>query len=286
MEVLLEQLKPKETILRVAIQGIVGSFHHQVAMEALDCPFDISECLSFDEVADALHHGDCDMAVMALENSIAGSILPNYALIDTYGFSISGEYYMNISQNLIALSGQRLADIKEVHSHPMALLQCMDFLKQHPHIRLVEDKDTAETARRIAQQQLEGIAAIGSHIAATLYKLEVLVPNIQTVDSNMTRFALLTRKPIVAPKTVNKASLKFELHHHKGSLASVLTMMRDYNLNLTKIQSLPIINTPWKYAFFVDVTFDSYSDFKEALEQIQKMAQQCRVLGEYKNEQR
>lgn len=271
---------------RIAIQGIRGSFHHQVVLEYFNHENEIDECLSFEEVVDSLLAGQSSQAVMALENSIAGSIIPNYALIDKNNLQIIGEHYLDIYQNLMVLGDQNIQDIKEIHSHPMALLQCMDFLKKHPHIKLVEDKDTAETARRIHQQQLKGIAAIASKAASSMYDLNIIAPEIQTINNNMTRFVIVTKHKSVAIKeNINKASLKFELDHKRGSLAAVLNVMSDCKLNLTKIQSLPKIETPWKYSFFVDVTFEKYDDFEKAKAIINIMAEHFKILGEYQNKQ-
>ncbi len=268
----------------IAIQGIKGSFHHQVAQEYFDSNIDVDECLSFEELIDSLLSNKSTQAVMAIENSIAGAIIPNYALIDKNNLEIIGEYYLEIHQNLMALNGQKIADILEVHSHPMALLQCMDFLKKYPNIKLVEDKDTAETARRIHQKQLKGIAAIASKTASQLYDLEILAPEIQTINNNMTRFVIISKNKIKVDKSnINKASLKFELNHKRGSLAAILNVMSDCKLNLTKIQSLPKIETPWKYSFFVDVTFDDYNDFQKAKSIIEIMAEYFKVLGQYEN---
>jgi prephenate dehydratase len=272
---------------KIAIQGIKGSFHHQVALDYFHPSFEIDECLSFEEVVVSLLSGQSDLAVMALENSIAGSIIPNYALIDKNNLNIIGEHYLDIHQNLMAFKGQKIEDIQEVHSHPMALLQCMDFLKSHPNIKLVEDKDTAETARRIHQNQIKGIAAIGSKVASRMYNLEILAPEIQTINNNMTRFVIVSKNNSEISKSkINKASLKFELDHKRGSLAAVLNVMSDCKLNLTKIQSLPKIETPWKYSFFVDVTFEEYSDYIKAKAVLQIMAEYFKVLGEYENRQR
>ncbi|MEY3500815.1 MAG: hypothetical protein RL308_2484 [Bacteroidota bacterium] len=271
-------------IQKVAIQGIKGSFHHQVALGHYHQDIEVDECMSFEELVDSLLSGQSNQAVMALENSIAGSIIPNYALIDKNNLHIIGEYYMDIHQNFMALKGQKIEDISEVHSHPMALLQCMEFLKNYPHIKLVEDKDTAETARRIHQQQLKGIAAIASKTASRMYDLEIIAPEIQTINNNMTRFVILNKENSFVPKQeINKASLKFELDHKRGSLAAVLNVMSDCKLSLTKIQSLPKIETPWKYSFFVDVTFDSYEDYSKAKSVVAIMAEYFKVLGEYKN---
>jgi prephenate dehydratase len=221
---------------------------------------------------------------MAIENSIAGSIIPNYALIDNENLHIVGEQYLDIQHNLMALPGQSLSDIKEVYSHPMALLQCKEFFKKHPHIKLVEDKDTAEVAERIQKHQLKGIAAIASALAAELFELEILAPSIQTIKHNETRFVIVKLENHEFPESeINKASIKFDVDHKRGSLAALLNVMSDCKLNLTKIQSLPKIETPWKYAFFVDVTFENYDDFKKAKSIINIMAHNFKVLGEYKN---
>lgn len=269
---------------KIAIQGIIGSFHHQVAQEYFGKDVVVDECLSFDELVDSLLSGKSTQAVMAIENSIAGPIIPNYALIDKNNLHIIGEHYLRIHQNLMALKGQSIADIKEVHSHPMALLQCMDFLKKYPHIKLVEDKDTAETARRIQQNQLGGIAAIASKVASDMYDLEILAPEIQTIKNNMTRFVIIKKENSFVPENeINRASLKFELDHKRGSLAAVLNVMSDCKMNLTKIQSLPKIETPWKYSFFVDVTFEKYEDYAKAKSLLAIMAEYFKILGEYPN---
>ncbi|MFE3847360.1 prephenate dehydratase [Flavobacterium sp. LB3P45] len=269
---------------KIAIQGIKGSFHHQVAQEYYYQNVEVDECLSFEELVDSLLSGKSDQAVMAIENSIAGPIIPNYALIDKNNLHIIGEHYLDIHQNLMALRGQKIEDIQEVHSHPMALLQCMEFLKKYPNIKLVEDKDTAETARRIHQNQLKGIAAIASKTASEMYELEILAPEIQTINNNMTRFVIIKKEnSFVAENEINRASIKFELDHKRGSLAAVLNVMSDCKMNLTKIQSLPKIETPWKYSFFVDVTFDKYEDYAKAKALLTIMAEYFKVLGEYKN---
>ncbi len=268
----------------VAIQGVRGSFHDIVSKQYFNTPVNIIECSTFDTVADTLITKQCDAAIMALENSIAGSIIPNYALIDKYGLYIVGEHYLDIQHNLMALRGQDITAISEVYSHPMALLQCKDFFRQHPHIKLVEDKDTAEVAQRIQQQQLKGVGAIASTMAAEIFNLNILAHSIQTIKHNETRFVIVKRKNTEVPESeINKASIKFEADHKRGSLATILNVMSDCKLNLTKILSLPIMETPWKYAFFVDVTFEQYADFKKAKSIIEIMAYNFKVLGEYKN---
>lgn len=270
--------------LRIAIQGIKGSNHHQVAKNYFDEEVEMVECLSFDAVVDQLLQKKADKGVMAIENSIAGSIIPNYALVHQNDLHIIGEYYLNIHHNLMVLNGQKFEDIKEVSSHPMALLQCKEFFKDFPSIRLVEDVDTAETAKRIHEQKLGHVAAIAPKVAAELYDLDIVADNIQTIKNNSTRFIIVKTKNKELPKEeINKASLRFLTDHKRGSLATVLNVMSDCNLNLTKIQSLPVIETPWKYAFFVDVTFNKYGDFDKAKLLLNIMLEDLKILGEYKN---
>ncbi len=270
--------------LKIAIQGIKGSNHYQVAREYYGNHIELVECLSFDALVDRLLDGTADKGVMAIENSIAGSIIPNYALVYSNNLHIIGEHYQNIHHNLMVLKGQQLKDVREVHSHPMALLQCKEFFRGYPNIKLVEDADTAETAKRIQEQNLRHIGAIAPKAAADLYDLDIVAPEIQTIKNNATRFIIVKTKNKEIPKEeINKASLRFITDHKRGSLAAVLNVMSDCSMNLTKIQSLPIIETPWKYAFFVDVTFESYANFAKAKSLLDIMSEDFKVLGEYKN---
>lgn len=269
---------------RVAIQGIKGSFHHTVSQEYFKEDILVNECLTFDKLVNSLLNKESDLAIMAIENSIAGSIIPNYALIDHHHLHIIGEHYLDVQHNLMALEGQSIQEIHEVHSHPMALLQCKAFFKEYPHIMLVEDKDTADVAKRIQLGHLKGIAAVASTTAAEIYDLNILAERIQTMKHNETRFMIVkTSNSVLDPSDINKASIKFELDHKRGSLAAILNVMSDCKLNLTKIQSLPKLDTLWKYAFFVDITFDSYEQYLKAKSIIEIMAEDFKVLGEYKN---
>ncbi|WP_417363546.1 prephenate dehydratase [Galbibacter sp.] len=272
---------------KIAIQGILGSFHHQVAQEYFGEDVEVDECLSFDALVDSLLSKESSVAVMAIENSIAGSIIPNYARIDDNDLHIIGEHYISVHHNLLALKGQSIADIKEVYSHPMALLQCKAFFRQYPHIKLIEDVDTAEVARRIQQGNLKGVGAIASKIAADIFELDILAERIQTMTNNSTRFVIIqTQNSVIPIAEINKASVKFELGSKRGSLATVLNVMSDCRLNLTKIQSLPKIETPWRYSFFVDVTFEEYADFQKAKSLLALMASEFKIHGEYKNTMR
>ncbi len=268
----------------IAIQGIQGSFHHQVAKEYFGNGVEVRSCDSFPKLMEELSEGGIQQGIMAIENSIAGSILPNYALIDENKVRIIGEHYIPIHMNMMALQGQSIDDIVEVRSHPIALLQCKNFFENYPNIKLVEDSDTADVARQIAEQNLKGIAAVASKTAASIFDLEVLAEGIHTVKNNSTRFLILSSNGHLVDKNeINKASLKFELDQEHGNLASVLNILNDCNLNLTKIQSLPIIESPWKYSYFIDVTFGNYSEYLKAKEILGIITEELKVLGEYKN---
>jgi prephenate dehydratase len=244
----------------------------------------VKPCDSFPKLMQELSEGAIQQGIMAIENSIAGSILPNYALIDENKVHIIGEHYIPIHMDLMALQGQSIDDILEVRSHPIALLQCKEFFKKYPHIKLIEDTDTAEVAKRISEKQSKGIGAVASVMAADLFGLEILAEGIHTKKSNATRFLIVsTIKKEPNGIKIDKASLKFELESRRGSLVSVLNIIRDYNLDMTKIQSMPIIETPWKYSFFVDVIFEDYSEFQKAMEILEVMTEHLKILGTYKN---
>lgn len=272
--------------MKVAIQGVKGSFHHKVAQEYFGSDIAVVECMSFPRLVDVLISGEAQDAVMAIENSIAGAILPNYSLLDTHDLHIEGEYYLDIQHNLMASPGQIISDIKEVWSHPMAILQCRDFFRAYPSIKLVEDTDTAGVAREIENRKLKGIGAIASTAAAHIYNLEILKPSIQTIAQNATRFFILNKEETEVQNTIDKASLRFTTDHKRGSLATILNVLSDCKMNLTKIQSMPIIEKPWEYAFFVDVTFDTVDSFEKATQLLAIMAKDFKVLGAYKNQKR
>jgi prephenate dehydratase len=268
----------------IAIQGAEGSNHHKVARDFYGTSIALKECMSFDALVDSLINASAKAGVMALENTIAGSIIPNYALIDSNNLHIIGEEYLNIHHHLMCLKGQRIENIKEVWSHPMALLQCKEFFKKYPHIKLVEDVDTADVAKRISNENLAGIGAIAPKIAAEIFGLEIIEDEIQTIKENATRFVIVqTDAPNNKNEEINKASLKFQLNHKRGSLAAILNVLSDCKMSLTKIQSLPVIETPWKYSFFVDVTFENYKEYEKAKVILEIMAEEFKVLGTYKN---
>lgn len=264
----------------IAIQGVKGSFHHKAAQIYFGNDIILNECLSFDQMPKLLTTNKVEYLIMAIENSIAGAILANYKLIDQYNLSIIGELYLPIQHQLMALKNQSINNIKELWSHPMAINQCRLFLRKHPHIKLIEASDTAEVAKIIQQKQLKGIAAIASKKAADIYNLSIISENIQTNKENYTRFFILNNisKPVV---NFNKVSLKFITKHKKGSLVEVLKIFIKNELNLSKIQSLPIENDPWQYAFFADVIFDNNNQFKNVLYEMEKIVSEVKILGKY-----
>ena len=274
--------------MNIAIQGIMGSFHHIVAHQYFGKDIALTECLSFDEMPQMLNDNRVDGAVMAIENTLAGSILSNYALINEFDLKIQGEVHLPIHHNLMGLKGQSLQDIKEVWSHPMAILQCRKFFRAYPHIKLVEAADTAEVAKQINDKKLIGIAAIASKKAAEIYNLNIIESEIQTRKQNYTRFFILKKSNgnITKLSKVNKASLRFITHHETGSLSDVLRTFADFNMNLSKIQSLPIIDNPWNYAFFADVIFADYERFQKAIEAVKGKVSELKILGEYEQSKR
>lgn len=270
----------------IAIQGAEGSNHHKVVRNFYGTSIQLKECMSFDFLVESLLDNSADLGVMALENTIAGSIIPNYALIDKHNLHIIGEKYLNIHHHLMGLKGQKMEDIKEVWSHPMALLQCKEFFKKHRHIKLVEDIDTADVAKRISKERLKGIAAIAPKIAAEIFNLNIIEDEIQTIKENSTRFVIVQTEQPKRNEATNKASIKFQLDHKRGSLAVILNVLSDCKMSLTKIQSLPIIEKPWKYSFFVDVTFSEYKNYEKAKAIIEIMAEEFKILGIYKNDRK
>ncbi|OWP77201.1 prephenate dehydratase [Flavobacterium oreochromis] len=270
--------------ITVAIQGIRGSFHQQVAQNYFGTNIEVVECKTFKEVAKLLKKGKVNYGVMAIENSIAGSLIPNYALIDENQLNVLGEYFLKISLNLMAFPGQQIEDIKEVHSHPIALLQCAKFLEKYKHIKVIESSDTAITAKKIKEEKLKGIAALAGPIASEVYDLEILAREVQSVESSITRFMILEKTNSNTTRNkVNKASVKFELDNRPGGLATVLNVMNNCKLNLTKIQSMSIVEKPFQYSFFVDVVFEEYNYFEKAKSILELMTTHFKLLGEYQS---
>jgi prephenate dehydratase len=266
-----------------AIQGYEGSFHQVAAQLFYGKNVQVICCDTFKEVVKiAADKKESDGGVMAIENSIAGSILPNYNLLQKSNLKIIGEIYLQIRQNLLVNPGVKLEDIREVHSHTMALQQCYEFLDKYKW-RLVETDDTALSAKHIHQHKSKHVAAIAGKLAAELYGLEVIAPNIHTMKNNYTRFLMLKPEDaVVRIENADKASVSFYTDHSKGSLAKVLTKIAEGGVNLSKLQSLPIPGTDFKYAFHADLEFDSMSQFSSVLDAIQNCTEQMKIYGIYK----
>jgi prephenate dehydratase len=274
--------RTKQMNKKIAIQGFQGSFHQEAAHNFFGKKVDVICCNTFSQLIKmASNKNESDGAVMAIENSIAGSILPNYSLLQKSKLKIIGEVYLPIKQQLLVNKGVLLGDIKEIHSHPMALLQCLDYLEKGKW-KLVETDDTALSAKHIHQHKSKHIAAVASKLAAELYNLEIIVPNIHTQKNNYTRFLVLSRVEDYV-EDANKASIQFYTNHAKGSLAKVLSKIADCGINLSKLQSMPIPGSNFQYSFYADVEFDNKRQFEKALAAIEKLTQNTTVFGIYKN---
>ncbi len=269
--------------LKIAIQGGQASFHDMATRQYFaGHAVELRECVSFRVLCEALANRTVDAAVMAIENTLAGSILPNFSLLERYHFHIIGETYLHIQQNLMALPGQSLADIHTVRSHPMALLQCSDFLENHPHMRAMESFDTAESAREIRQQQLRGVAAIASKLAAKRYQLQILAAEIENLRQNYTRFLILMNDDYRNGTPPDKATLSFRTTHEVGALVKVLQIFREHDLNLSLIQSVPIPGHPSEYAFHVDLLWNDEEQFHRGIAAARPFAKDMKILGIYK----
>jgi len=270
---------------RVAIQGVKGCFHEQAARlfyeEHGQTVPDIVECLTFDDLYRSMNDGVADAAVMAIENTVSGGLLPNFELLRKYDRQIKGEVFLRIQQNLMALPGQTIEDIKEVRTHYMAINQTREFFKDYPWIRLVESEDTAKSAADVAGDGLMGVGAVASVLAADLYGLDILAESIETYKQNFTRFLAFDDAFEVDRQRINKASMCFTLPHTPGSLAHVLTILSFYDMNLTRIQSLPIPGQEWQYFFYVDIKFEDYLRYEQALAAVRPLMEDLDILGEY-----
>lgn len=268
---------------KVSIQGYEGSFHQAAARQFFGKDVEVIPCGNFrDVIRLAGNKKESDGGVMAIENSIAGSILPNYTLLQNSGLRITGELYLQINQHLLVNPGVTLQDIREVHSHPMALQQCLQYLDKF-NWKLVETEDTALSAKHIHQHRSKHIAAIASKLAAELFELDILAPNIHTMKHNYTRF-LVVQRPDAVPEVegADKASVNFHTDHSRGSLARVLTRIADGGINLSKLQSFPIPGSNWQYSFHADMEFDTIGQFNEVIEKIRPITAELKVYGVYK----
>lgn len=278
---------PFRCMKKIAIQGEVGSFH-DVASHCYFKGEDIELicCNTFEQVFEEMKKDSNVIALVAIENTIAGSLLHNYDLLRESGAQIIGEHKLRISHSLMCLPDEGWDDITEVNSHPVALMQCRDFLKKHPEMKIVETDDTAGSAKNIKEKGLKGHAAICSKAAAAIYGMKVLEEGIETNKHNFTRFLVLAdpwqAEELSIPSESNKASIVFSLPHSEGSLSQVLSIFSFYKINLTKIQSLPIIGREWEYMFYIDIMYDDYTRYRQSIDAVRPLTKQMKILGEYK----
>ncbi|MBR4590517.1 MAG: prephenate dehydratase [Bacteroidaceae bacterium] len=272
---------------KIAIQGEIGSFHDVASHRYFENEeFELICCDTFEDVFVNMKKDKDVIGVMAIENTIAGSLLHNYELLRDSGMFIVGEHKLRISHSLLCLPDEDWDDITEVNSHPVALMQCRNFLKNHPNFKIVETADTAGSAKNISENNLRGHAAICSKFAAPLYGMKVLEEGIETNKHNFTRFLVMCN-PELAPQLsvkeqANKSSIVFSLAHTEGQLSQVLSILSFYRINMTKIQSLPIIGKEWEYLFYVDLTFNDYTRYRQSIDAIRPLINQLTILGEYK----
>lgn len=276
--------------LRIGIQGVKAAFHEVAARKyftGADRPIELEfvECATFPRLCQALQKGETDYNVMAIENSIAGSILPNYLLLEKFNLKIIGEVYLRIVMNLMALPGQTIQQLNTVMSHPMALLQCQDFLNQYPHLKIVEANDTAESAKEIKQKNLIGVGAIASRLAAEVYDLNLLAESIESDKNNYTRFLAVSRGEVFKPELIpDKSSLRFEVSHRPGSLLSILSSFMSHGINMSKLQSVPILGRPQEYSFHVDLEFQDLEEYKHAIQELKLKTVNLIEFGLYKKD--
>ena len=271
-------MKPK-----IAIQGFEASFHEITAIQFFGNEIETVECATFPKLFDVMEKGEADFAVCAIENSLAGSILPNYAHLRNSNLEIVGEVYLRIEMNLMALPNQEMHQIEEIHSHPMALLQCQGFFENYPQIQLVESNDTALSAKEIKEKHIKHRAAVASKRAAELFELDIIAADIHDNKRNFTRFLVLSKPTTIdhRPSAINKSSISFRAHHTAGSLAKVLTVIGNHNIYLTKIQSVPVVGEEWQYYMYADLEFEDVDSYRKMLEEIEPLTKELKILGEY-----
>lgn len=270
-----------KTKTRVAIQGIKASFHEEAAFNFFGRDIQTIECNSFKQTCDCLEKDDADFVVMAIENSIAGSLLPNYTLIREYNFAVTGEVYLPIQLHLMALPGINFEDIKFATSHPIAIRQCVDFFEEYPHIQVIESNDTAACAKKIKDEQLTDTVAIANTLAAELYGLNIIERRIESNKKNYTRFLILQKNKIDNHAEINKASICFQVGNHVGALAKVLNIFAEHAVNLTKIQSMPVLGKRNEYYFYVDMEWHKMENYDTAIRKVLKYTVNFNIMGEY-----
>ena len=269
--------------IRIAIQGYPGAFHEIAAKHYhKKREIDIIPAATFEEMIQIVEdEKKSDGGMMAIENSIAGSLMYNYTLLNESNLKISGEVYLRIKHNLLAIPGQKIADIKEVYSHPMAIAQCREFFKKYPHIKLIEDVDTALSAKMIRDNQMKGAGAIASSLAAEMYEMETLANGIETNKRNFTRFLVLNKNDQQIQELPKKVSICFSTPHKVGSLHSVLGALVGNHANMTKIQSVPILGSEWQYRFFVDFVLEHPVLFSKTMDDLKRLTKGLKILGTY-----
>jgi prephenate dehydratase len=273
----------KATKPRVAIQGIKASFHEEAAYKYFGNNIETVECSSFKHTCEKLEKGEADYVIMAIENSIAGSLLPNYTLIREHNFAVIGEVYLSIQLHLMALPGVKFEDIKFATSHPIALRQCVDFFEEYPQIKVVESSDTAACAKKIADEKLTDTVAIANTLAAELYGLNIIERRIESNKKNYTRFLILKKETTeVTEKSANKASIVFQTGNHVGALSKILNVFAELDVNLTKIQSMPVLGKRNEYYFYVDVEWNNMENYDTAIRRALKYTSNFNIMGEYK----
>lgn len=274
-------MKTKKT--RVAIQGIKASFHEEAAYKFFGKDIETIECNSFKQTCDTLEKNESDFVIMAIENSIAGSLLPNYTLIRDYNFAVHGEVYLPIQLHLMALPGVKFENIRFATSHPIAIRQCVDFFDDYPNIQVIESNDTAACAKKIRDEQLTDTVAIANTLAAELYGLNIIERRIESNKKNYTRFLILKKDKTDDGKKINKASICFQVGNHVGALSKVLNIFAELNVNLTKIQSMPVLGKRNEYYFYVDMEWQDMDKYDTAIRKALKYTVNFNIMGEYES---
>jgi len=269
--------------MQIAIQGVKGAFHEVAARNYFGNDIDILPMLHFSDLAESVKNGDCDYGIMAVENTISGTIHANLNLIREHKLVVCGEEYLRIRQNLVANKGTKIEDLNEVRSHYMAINQSRKFFKQYPNVQLVDSIDTALSMKEIKEDGLNNIGAIGSLLAAEHYDLDVLAEGIETNTKNYTRFLILRNKENWKKQASNKASIAIILDNQQGNLADILSVIASYQIDLSKIESVPLVGEPWHYQFYLDVLFNDKTKYRNMINEISIKLDKLEILGEYTN---
>ncbi len=277
------ETKTEIKTVNVSIQGVKGAFHEEAALSYFGNEIGIIPQITFSELIESVKSGAVDYGMIAVENTISGTIHSNLSLIRAARLKICGEVYLRIEQNLAALPGTDINNLKQVHSHYMAIDQCRIFFNDFPEVKLIESEDTALSMQMVAEGQLENIGAIGSKTAATHYGLEILADSIETNKKNYTRFLVVQKPENEIDSAFDKASLALTLPNSTGSLAEILSLIASFNVDLSKIESVPVVGEPWHYLFYLDLLFDSDGKYLKMLETLRPFTDELYILGEYKS---